>query len=277
MNKQTQISFIGGGNMAASLIAGLIANGHPADCLRVSDPNPEALAALARFGIRPCASNAEAVSGAQVVVLAVKPQVMAQVALELAAAIQATRPLVLSIAAGVREASLLGWLGADTALVRTMPNTPAMIQAGASGLHASAQVSTEQASLAESIMRAVGLIQWVEEETMLDVVTALSGSGPAYFFLMMEVLEQAAVEQGLPQETARLLTLQTALGAARMALESEDSTERLRHKVTSPGGTTEQAINTLEEGDFRQLLGRALANARLRSEQLSGLMDSSHG
>jgi pyrroline-5-carboxylate reductase len=277
MNKQTLISFIGGGNMAASLIAGLLANGHQANCLRVSDPNADALAALASLGVQAYASNTEAVNGAQVVVLAVKPQVMAQVAQELAPAIQASQPLVLSIAAGVRETSLLAWLGTDTALVRTMPNTPAMIQAGATGLHASAQVTQAQASLAESIMRAVGLIQWVEDESMLDVVTALSGSGPAYFFLLMEALEQAAVEQGLPQETARLLTLQTALGAARMALESEDSTEQLRHKVTSPGGTTEQAIKTLEKGDFRQLLGQALIKARLRSEQLSSLMDNSHG
>jgi pyrroline-5-carboxylate reductase len=276
MNKQTAISFIGGGNMAASLIAGLIANGHQPERIRVSDPNAEALDALARHGIKPCASNIDAVTDAEVVVLAVKPQVMAKVARELAAAIQTGKPLVLSIAAGVREADLITWLGGDVALVRTMPNTPAMIQAGATGLHASAQVSPEQASLAESILRAVGLIQWVEDESMLDIVTALSGSGPAYFFLLMESLEQAAVDQGLPRDAARLLTLQTALGAARMALESEDSAEVLRKKVTSPGGTTEQAIKTLEEGDFSNLLGRALGNARQRSEQLSQLMNE-HG
>ncbi|MBF0255820.1 MAG: pyrroline-5-carboxylate reductase [Gammaproteobacteria bacterium] len=276
MNRHTAISFIGGGNMAASLIGGLIANGHQADKLRVSDPNPEALNALARFGVTPCRSNAEAIEAAEVVVLAVKPQVMAQVARDLAHAIQANRPLVISIAAGIREADLQQWLGGDVALVRTMPNTPAMIQAGATGLHASAMVSDAQASLAESIMRAVGLIQWVEDESLLDVVTALSGSGPAYFFLVMEALEQAAIDQGLPAETARLLTLQTALGAARMALESEDSTALLRQKVTSPGGTTEQAIKTLEAGNIRELLARALGNAKLRSEQLSAMIHD-HG
>jgi len=217
------------------------------------------------------------VEQAKVVVLAVKPQVMPGVAKELAQVVQATRPLVISIAAGVRVESLDAWLGGDVALVRTMPNTPAMIQTGATALFASTEVSESQANLAESIMRAVGLIQWVEDEAMLDTVTALSGSGPAYFFLVMEILEHAATQLGLPQETARLLTLQTALGAARMALESEDSTAVLRQKVTSPGGATEQAIKTLEEGDIRRLFAEAVRSAQQRSVELSALMDSANG
>jgi pyrroline-5-carboxylate reductase len=278
MNNRTTISFIGGGNMAASLIGGLIANGHRPDCLCVSDPNPKALDALReRFGICVADNNADAVSRAEVVVLAVKPQVMREVAEGLAPALRQAGGLVISIAAGVREDDLIGWLGGEVALVRTMPNTPAMIQSGATGLHASARVTEEQASLAESIMRAVGLIQWVEAESMLDIVTALSGSGPAYFFLVMECLEQAAIDLGLPAETARLLTLQTALGAARMALESEDGPAELRHKVTSPGGTTERAIGTLEDGAIRDLFARALSGARERSEELSKMMRAQHG
>lgn len=278
MNKETPIAFIGGGNMAASLIAGLVANGHRPEKLIVSDPNGNTLDMLAsRYGITKAVSNGAAVEQARVVVLAVKPQVMSELAQSLATAVQAARPLVISIAAGVRVGSLKAWLGDGVALVRTMPNTPAMVQTGATALFASSGVSEAQANLAESIMRAVGLIQWVGEESMLDTVTALSGSGPAYFFLVMEILEQAATELGLPKETARLLTLQTALGAARMALESEDSTAELRRKVTSPGGTTEQAINTLEQGALRDLFGEALRAARRRSEELSNLMGPTHG
>jgi pyrroline-5-carboxylate reductase len=277
MNKHTSISFIGGGNMAASLIGGLIANGHPPGRLIVSDPDADVLDSLkARFGVVAAENNGRAIAQADVVVLAVKPQVMHQVATEVATAVQTRKPLVVSIAAGIREADLQDWLGGAVALVRTMPNTPAMIQSGATGLHASAQVSEQQASLAESIMRAVGLIQWVEDESMLDAVTALSGSGPAYFFLVMEALEQAAVGLGLQQETARLLTLQTALGAARMALECEDSPATLRQRVTSPGGTTQKAIETLEAGGIHRLFAQALQDARQRSEALSEMMHSDH-
>lgn len=270
MNNQTKIAFIGGGNMAASLIGGLIANGHTPESLWASDPNPERLAWLAaQFGTNTYEDNNQAIEQADVVILAVKPQVIAGVVMGLAQAVQRRKPLVISIAAGIREQELGAWLGGEVALVRAMPNTPAMLQAGATALHASELVSPEQAGLAESILRAVGLIQWVPDESMLDTVTALSGSGPAYFFLLMEIMEEIAIELGLPEETARLLTMQTALGAARMALECEDSSAELRKKVTSPGGTTERALKVLEAGDIRRLFGAALTQARDRSRELS--------
>lgn len=270
MNNQTRIAFIGGGNMTASLVGGLIADGHSPSCLWVSDPNPERLAWIGeRFGANTYADNNHAIEQADVVILAVKPQVISSVVMDLAQAVQRHRPLVISIAAGIREQELLAWLGGEVSLVRAMPNTPAMLQAGATALHRSSLVSDEQAGLAESILRAVGLIQWVPEEAMLDAVTALSGSGPAYFFLLMEIMEEVAIELGLPEETARLLTMQTALGAARMALESEDSSAELRQKVTSPGGTTERAIKVLEAGDIRKLFSAALTQARDRSRELS--------
>ncbi len=153
-----------------------------------------------------------------------------------------------------------------------MPNTPAMIGAGATVLHAGAGVTDEQRDLAESILRAVGLTRWVEDEGLLDAVTALSGSGPAYFFLVMEAMEAAATDLGIPQETARLLTLQTALGAARMAIESDEEPATLRRRVTSPGGTTERAVAVLEDGGLRELFGRALTGARDRSVELSELL-----
>jgi pyrroline-5-carboxylate reductase len=267
------IAFIGGGNMAASLIAGLVADGYEPQHLLVSDPDRDKLANLAaRTGVRPVADNQEAAERADVLVLAVKPQQLQAVAGDLASAVQRRRPLVISVAAGIREALLQRWLGADVALVRTMPNTPAMIQTGATVLHAAPAVTPQQRNLAESILRSVGLTQWVEDEGLLDAVTALSGSGPAYFFLVMEAMEQAGVELGLTPETARILTLQTALGAARMAMESSEGPAKLRERVTSPGGTTERALAALEGGNLRGLFRQALQDAQDRSVELSRLL-----
>jgi pyrroline-5-carboxylate reductase len=179
---------------------------------------------------------------------------------------------MISVMAGIRERSLQAWLGGGIALVRAMPNTPALIQSGATGLHASPEVSPEQRDQAESILRAVGLTCWVDEEPVMDVVTALSGSGPAYCFLIMEAMEQAAVDMGLDPPSARLLTIQTVLGAARMAIESDEPPATLRERVTSPGGTTERALATLTEGGLEDLIGRALLAARDRSVELSELL-----
>ncbi|MEJ1365905.1 MAG: pyrroline-5-carboxylate reductase [Candidatus Sedimenticola sp. (ex Thyasira tokunagai)] len=268
------IAFIGGGNMSASLIGGLIADGYKAKRIIASDPDGEKLAGLAaRFGIVAAPSNNDAVSRADIVVLAVKPQMMKEVAQGLAKAAQTSRPLVVSIAAGVREKELDLWLGGGVALVRTMPNTPAMLQAGATVLHAAPGVTGEQKNLAESILRAVGLTCWVDSEEKMDAVTALSGSGPAYFFLVMEAMEEAGKAMGLPAEATRLLTLQTALGAARMAIESNDGPAILRQQVTSPGGTTERALSILEEGSLRELFGNALQGARERSIELSRMLE----
>ncbi len=267
------IAFIGGGNMAASLISGLVSDDYNPKRIIVSEPDADKLAALAaRFGIQSAADNQGAVSQADVAVLAVKPQALERVAKDLAPAVQKQRPLVISIVAGIREKDLQPWLGGGVALVRTMPNTPAMIQTGATVLHAGKSVSSEQRDLAESILRAVGLTRWVDVEDKMDAVTALSGSGPAYFFLVMEAMEQAGLELGLPADTTRLLTLQTALGAARMAIESSDSPATLRERVTSPGGTTEQALQALEAGGIRDLFRQALTAARDRSIELSSIL-----
>lgn len=268
-----KLTFIGGGNMASSLIGGLIADGFASDDIRVSDPDTQKLAQLAaRYGVHTETDNDKAASGAEVLVLAVKPQSMEAVARGLAERVREQRPLVISIAAGVRERVLREWLGGEVALVRGMPNTPAMIQSGATGLYAGPGVSAEQRDLAESVLRAVGLTRWVDDEERMDAVTAVSGSGPAYFFLVMEAMEEAAREMGLDPESARLLTLQTALGAARMAMESSDAPAVLRQKVTSPGGTTERALAILEEGHLRELFTRALEGARTRSRELSDLL-----
>jgi len=265
-----QIAFIGAGNMAGALITGLLADGTPPERLVAADPSEDKRRNISTAtGIRTLQDNREAAANADTIVLAVKPQILKTVAQQIAGEIRERRPLVISIAAGIRSDSLQGWLGGDVALVRTMPNTPAMIQSGATVLYATATVSTEQRDRAESLMRAVGLTQWVDEESLMDAVTALSGSGPAYYFLVMEAMENAARELGLPANTARLLTLQTALGAARMALESSEPPESLRARVTSPGGTTERAIRALEAGGIHDLFSKALLAARDRSVEIS--------
>ena len=264
------IAFIGGGNMAASLVSGLVSDDYDPQRIVVSDPDREKLAGLAaRFGIRPAVDNRDAVGRADIVVFAVKPQNLKSVAMSIAPEVQARRPLMISIVAGVKEKDIQSWLGNDVTLIRTMPNTPAMLQAGATALHAGPGVTDDQKNLAESILRAVGLTRWVRDEEKMDAVTALSGSGPAYFFLVMEAMEQVGLDMGLSAETARLLTLQTALGAARMAMESSDGPAALRERVTSPGGTTEKALAVFEAEGIRDLFHKALISARDRSVELS--------
>jgi pyrroline-5-carboxylate reductase len=263
------ISFIGGGNMAASLIGGLIADGRDPASIYVTDIDSPKLDALAdTFRIQSSHDNEEAVSHASCVVFAVKPQSMASVVQGIALPGQAHRPLFVSIAAGVREPDIRRWLGFDAAIVRTMPNTPALVGSGATALYANAFVSTEQHSLAESVLRAVGLTLWVENEDLLDAVTALSGSGPAYFFLLMESMERAGIALGLSKDHARMLAIQTGFGAAKMALESNDPPATLRTRVTSPGGTTECALDTLTAGGMEHLVHEALQAAYRRSVEL---------
>ena len=274
--KAQKIGFIGGGNMASSLISGLIASGHAPELLWVSDINPQALESLAaNLGVQTTSDNLELAAAVDVLVLAVKPQGLKAVAENLAATIQQRQPLVVSIAAGISQTSLAKWLGTDTAIVRCMPNTPALVLTGATGLHANSQVSDAQRDLAENIMRSVGIALWVSDEADLDIVTAVSGSGPAYYFLLMEAMEKTAQAMGLDERTARLLVQQTALGAAKIALESDESPQQLRQRVTSPGGTTEQAIATFEQGGFAALVDQALQAARNRSIELSKAMENS--
>lgn len=266
-----RIGFIGGGNMAASLVGGLIAAGHmQAQQISVSEPDEGRRDQLReRFDVYVSADNSEVVTRSDMVVLAVKPQVIHQVSREIEPLVQDRKPLVMSIAAGIRESSLSTWLGGNVPVVRAMPNTPAMVQSGATALFANSFVSEEQKSLAETVMRSVGLTLWLDREKLMDTVTAVSGSGPAYFFLMMEMLQHAGQALGLSAETARLLSLQTAFGAAKMALESSDDPESLRRQVTSPGGTTERAIQTLIDGKIRDLFTDAVFAAEKRAGELA--------
>jgi pyrroline-5-carboxylate reductase len=268
---QARIAFIGGGNMARGLVTGLLADGHDPAAVYVSDPDSDKHAHFEQVcGVTVTHRNTEACAGAEVVVLCVKPQQAEAVCREIGAALSEPIPLFISIMAGVSEANICRWLEREVPLVRAMPNTPAMLRSGAIGLHANPTTTAAQRNLAEEILRAGGLTCWVDNESQMDTVTAVSGSGPAYFFLLMEALEQAGIEQGLEPETARLLSMQTALGAARMAVESEDPPSRLREHVTSPGGTTERALAELTAGDFSGLVGRAVAAAKRRAQELAG-------
>ncbi len=263
------ISFIGGGNMATSLVGGLVADGRDPASIYVTDVDTAKLEALAdAYRVQTSTDNEEAVSLASTVVLAVKPHIMASVVQGVSVPGKAHRPLFVSIAAGVRESDILRWLGFDAAIVRSMPNTPSLVGSGATALYANAFVSQGQRSLAESVLRAVGLTLWVDDENLLDVVTAVSGSGPAYYFLLMEYMERTGISMGLSKDDARTLTIQTAFGAAKMALESSDSPATLRTRVASPGGTTERALDTLMAGGMEHLIRDAMDAARDRAGEL---------
>ena len=266
----SSIGFIGAGNMAASLIGGLIAKSFDPKHLFASDPNTEALHALAqRTGITACANNHAVVESANVLVLAVKPQVMQSVLADIAAVVRTRKPLIISIAAGISIENICKWLGGEIAVVRCMPNTPALVQLGASGLYANNQVSAQQREQAQNILAAVGIALWLDDEEQIDAVTALSGSGPAYFFLLMEAMIAAGEKLGLAAETSRALTLQTALGAAKMAISSDVDVAELRKRVTSPGGTTERAIAHFESSGLRDIVDGALQAAALRSQEMN--------
>ena len=266
-----KIAFLGGGNMATSLVGGLVESGHPPDDIVVSEPVAEKRRDLAeRFSVGATADNREAAAASDVVVLAVKPQDMAEAVTGAAEAMRERGPLVVSIAAGTRIGRILEWLGYPAPVVRTMPNTPALLGCGATALFANEAVTDEQREAAETILESAGIALWVDDEGLLDAVTAVSGSGPAYYFLLMEHMIRTGEGLGLTGEQARALTLQTALGAARMALESGRTPEELRVGVTSPGGTTARALDLFREGGFGELVERALTGARDRSRELGG-------
>ncbi len=269
------IGFIGGGNMAASIIGGLINDGFPANNIRVAEPNDTARGQLTtNFGIQTETDNAQVANNVDVLVLAVKPQVMKSVTEHIAASVQDKQPLVISIAAGIRSNNLSDWLGGDVAVVRSMPNTPALVQSGAAGLFANNNVSESQREQAESILRAVGITVWLDNEQLIDAVTALSGSGPAYLFYVIEAMENAGVKLGLDADIARRLAVQTAFGASKLALESSDDPALLREKVTSPGGTTERALERLKEGGLETLFIEALQAASDRAAELADQLGS---
>ena len=265
-----RLAFIGGGNMARSLIGGLVQKGCDPRRISVADPSVEQRTLLTqRFPVTVTADNRAAVEGADLLVFAVKPQMLRAAAEGLASTVRAKRPLIVSIAAGINEPDLRAWLGGEAAIVRAMPNTPALLGAGAAGLYANSAVTPAQRALAQSLLEAVGTALWIEDESLMDAVTALSGSGPAYFFLLMELMEAAALDLGLPAAAARQLTHPTADGAARMAPESGEAPATLRKQVTSPGGTTAAALAVFEDAKLDAIVARALTAARDRGRQLS--------
>lgn len=265
---ELRVSFIGGGNMARALIAGLLRQNVPAAHVSVGEPLPAARESLAaEFGVRATADNAAAVAAAQVVVLAVKPQELPHVLRALHPALVAGKPLLLSIAAGIRVADLQAW-APGLSVVRAMPNRPALLGAGATGLYAPENVSSAERSLADAVMKAAGITVWVPTEPILDVVTALSGSGPAYFFLLAERMAAAACELGLDADTARTLAAETLHGAGRLANMDHDLA-RQRAAVTSKGGTTAAALAVLDDAAFTRQVQHALAAAAHRSAELA--------
>lgn len=275
--KNCKLCFIGGGNMARSLIGGLISDGFPAEQIHVADTQAHTLNALKKqYAVKTFTNNIEACESVDVVILAVKPQFIQSVCKQLSLHWQSQK-LLISIAAGIRVADIARWIDdASAAIVRAMPNTPSLVNAGASALFANLHASAAQKEQAEAILRAVGLSIWLTEEQKMDAVTALSGSGPAYFFLVMEAMETAAIELGLPHEIARLLCIETAFGAAKMALESDLPAATLRQQVTSPGGTTERAIHELQDGGLEGLFENALVAAALRSRELADQLGEDH-
>lgn len=263
-----KIAFIGGGNMATALIAGLAGQLTGAGSLHVVDPDTEALERLAsQFGVSTAASVDVQVGAADLVVLAVKPQQMREVAASLKPHLGA-QPLVLSIAAGIRIADLGRWLGGYTRIVRAMPNTPALIAMGITGLVAGSEVDEVQRQAADKVMRAVGRTVWLKDEGLIDPVTAVSGSGPAYVFYFLEAMQQAALEMGLDAEQGRQLAVATFTGAAQLAAQSGDPVEVLRQRVTSKGGTTHAAIASMEAAGVKEAIVAAMKAAAARGREL---------
>jgi pyrroline-5-carboxylate reductase len=266
----SRIVFIGAGNMASAIFGGMLDSGYPAEAIVATSRSQEKRDDISqRYGIRTMQDNLAAVQEADVLILAVKPQMMRDLCLSLRETVQVRRPLVVSVAAGLDAATLDGWLGGGLALIRCMPNTPSLVGAGVSGLYANDRVSEGERQLVTELLTSVGLVEWVDQEAQIEAVTAISGSGPAYFFLFMEAMEAAGIELGLPAESARRLALQTAFGAAKMARESEFDPAELRRRVTSPNGTTERAINAFEEAGLRDIVGRATQACAERARELS--------
>jgi pyrroline-5-carboxylate reductase len=271
-----RIAFIGAGNMATALAGGLLRAGTAAGDLVAADPIDAQRERIARLGVTVTDDNAAAVAGAAVIVLAVKPQVLGEVVVGLRAHL-APNQLLLSIAAGVSTSAIAGWCERPLAIVRCMPNTPALHGAGIAALFANERVGARERTLAEAVLRAAGDVVWVDDEGMLDAVTAVSGSGPAYFFYLMESMIDAAKSLGLDDALARRLTLATAYGAAVMARDSADSPAQLRRNVTSPGGTTERAVGVFDGADVRATVVRAIRSAADRSRELAAEFGAHRG
>lgn len=264
------ISFIGAGNMATSLIKGLLRKNYPSKNIWATNNNVKQLDKLKNSNINLTSDNRYASQIADIIVLAVKPQILKTVCNEIIDPVQEKKPLIISLAVGVNLTAIAHYLSSQSsAIIRCMPNTPALIGCGATGLFANQNCTSFQKNAAESLFQSVGVIVWLSTEEQIDVVAALSGSGPAYFFLFMEALEEAAIELGLSKDNANLLTLQTALGSAQMAIKREKSLTELRQQVTSPGGTTEQALKFLKKSNFADVVKKALKEAKNRAGELT--------
>lgn len=268
MQNTPTIGFIGAGNMAYALVSGLINHGHAPEHLAMSDTNAELLSLRQEeFSLKVFKDNQQLVEHCDVIVLAVKPQALSDVCRQIADTVREDQLLV-SIAAGVHIHDIDRWLNKGKSIVRTMPNTPSLLGRGITGLFANEQTSDTQQDIAQTIMHAVGKTLWVETEDLLDAVTAVSGSGPAYFFLMIESMTKAGESLGLDHNAAELLSIETALGAALMASESADTPRELRKKVTSPNGTTQAAIESLQDQNFEAVVSHALSAAYHRAGEL---------
>jgi pyrroline-5-carboxylate reductase len=268
------IAIIGAGHMGGSLIRGLIKQGHAPQAIWASDHHAEKLASLEKaFSICTTKDNSKALECADIVIFAIKPQQFSQAAADLSAAIQAKNMLIVSIMTGIKEAQIQQYLGGKQAIIRAMPNIAVANSQGATALYANSLVNMQQLSMAQSIFKAVGSVVLLDKEDQLDTVTALSGSGPAYFFFMMQALQEGAEQLGLRPEIAKQLTIQTAMGAAYMAKDNDVSLEELRRRVTSSGGTTEKAISVLENNHLCEILQNALKAAKDRAQELATLLN----
>jgi len=276
-NKRLRIGFIGGGNMARAIVSGLLDAGHDPDCLLVADPSDRQQSRIRRLNdhLHVSGDNVSVAEAAEIMVLAVKPQILEPATNGLKKAARPADQLIISIAAGITLKSLQAFLD-QTAVVRIMPNQPAQIGAGISALVATSETSDVQRTQAEYIADTMGTFVWISDEALMDVVTAISGSGPAYFYLLMEIMAQCAEQMGLPKSLANALTCQTGLGAALMASKTQLPFDELRANVTSKGGTTDAAIGVLEAAEIRDIVRRALQAARDRSAEL-GAPDTMQG
>ena len=269
MENKTVIGFIGAGNMAYALIKGLLNNGFDANQINISDPNEELLLNReSELKVTTYSDNTSLLSNSDIIFFAVKPQVLSSVCLELKGVVK-SKHLFVSIVAGIRSSDINRWLGGNFALIRTMPNTPALFQTGVTGLFANELVNNEQKSLVSSILSSVGECFWVNEEKLIDAITAISGSGPAYFFLLMQSMTQAGMALGLDEETANSLSIQTAYGASLMANKTGKDSRTLRAEVTSPNGTTQSAIESFQDQNFEGIVANATRAAYDRARELS--------
>ena len=269
MENKSVIGFIGAGNMAYALIKGLLNNGFDTNQINISDPNEELLQRReSELKVTTYSDNTSLLSNSDIIFFAVKPQVLSSVCLELKGIVK-SKHLFVSIVAGIRSSDINRWLGGNFALIRTMPNTPALFQSGVTGLFANEVVDNEQKSLVSSILSSVGECFWVDEEKLIDAITAISGSGPAYFFLLMESMKQAGMALGLDEETANSLSIQTAYGASLMANKTGKDSRTLRTEVTSPNGTTQSAIESFQDQNFEGIVANATRAAYDRARELS--------